>query len=1118
MKKIQIRFLVLSFLFLSVILTYGQKEGHSSRYFASDGFIIGENIHSYNNRPVYMNNTNALILTGDQPVMRLVKGEFVYGTFMLAVKREGKAMWLQQCDRIISKYKAGRMCWEISDAAVPGLVIRLETVPVTGAAGMAIKVEAQGARNGDELVWAFGGAQWKKGRNLSWNFDVMANPDLMEWGFVPEECRGNQLKTDAPYFYTSLSDSVKNEVLFRVAGKCSSTTNATKGDASAWKNVIDFEKSDARQMPVLKGTVALEKGKAVYWAFQVADSPDTFSPEAVADPATVFAEGLKKADSYPARLKIKTPDPYLDAVALASVAAIDGAWYPPVFHHGAMLWNVRFPGWRTIFGGTMYGWHDRVRDEARFYTESQVTESDKKEAKADSALLMTLQNENSRFFGVGRIMNDQKRYDMQSQFFDQLVEEYRWTADPELVKILRQSLDLHLIWMRDCFDPDGDGVYESYLNSWPTDSQWYNGGGTAEETAYACRGHLAARDMARNAGDRKSEAYHTKMLEKIRNGFFQKLWIAGKGYSGAWREQGGHERLHEDPWLYSIFLPVDAGLTSPLQSIESVYYSEWALQNDQMPSGGRQVWTSDWVPGIWSVRERWPGDNYHLALSYFQAGLPEDGWDIMKGSFMYSAFDHRVPGNLGSVQGGTDFGDCTHTFARTLVEGLFGYRPDYPNGIVRIAPQFPAGWDSASIELPDFKIAFEKKDDKISYIYDLAREATPELFLPVSCDKIRKVTVNGKPEKWDLLPGAGQTILHLKLPGITTAKVVIETGKSTAYHAPVSVEGNIGETVRLSVPDAVITGFEDPQHVFDHIRSEKNSLTARLAANKGFHTVVLNVLSGKMPQWRVFRIHVNDPAGEAKQAARFIEKIPAGASWKTIDISPQMNADITAIYQQKYLSPRPNTVSARLGTDGYSPWTFPLWKSKPPTITTSQVKEMLDQHNRLVTPQGVPFIWNAGARNVAFTSLWDNYPVKTDFPVNRKGKTVYFLVAGSTNIMQCRIANAVIRLNYSDGKTDSLELVPPVNYWNLSTIDSHATAPGQNSRTYYTSEVDKFCMPARFPETVKLGKDCTAMLLNLKMREGVELKSITLETLSQEVVVGLMGITVMESDSQNKTE
>ena len=142
--------------------------------------------------------------------------------------------------------------------------------------------------------------------------------------------------------------------------------------------------------------------------------------------------------------------------------------------------------------------------------------------------------------------------------------------------------------------------------------------------------------------------------------------------------------------------------------------------------------------------------------------------------------------------------------------------------------------------------------------------------------------------------------------------------------------------------------------------------------------------------------------------------------------------------------------------------------------------------------------------------MWDNYPAKVDFPVNKKGKAVYFLVSGSTNVMQCQIANAVIRLNYTDGQSDSLELIPPVNYWNLSTIDSHSTAPGQGSRNDYTAEIDSFCMPEKLPETVRLGENCRAMLLNLKMRENAELKSITLETLSQEVVVGLIAATIVK--------
>jgi hypothetical protein len=986
----------------------------------------------------------------------------------------------------------------------------MEILPMAKTTGMAVSARLEGARNEDKLIWVFGGAQLRKGRVLSWGLDVMVQPKYLEWGFTPEDCKNNIVDNIGENFFVNLPDSTAKNKLFSTAISCNAKTKATAGDASAWADPVAFTDSQSHDMPILKGTISPEKDKTIYWAFEAFDQPVKPDLSDVSNPENAFSEGLKRTESYKNRLKINTPDPYLNAIAQASVAAVDGTWYPPVFVHGAMAWSVRFPGWRTIFGGTMYGWHDRVCDEARFYIDSQVKESDKKAAKADPKTLLTEQHPDSRFYGTGHISKDQAFYNMQTQFFDQIVEEYRWTGDPELVKFFRQALELHLIWVRDCFDPDGDGVYESYINVWPTDSQWYNGGGTAEETSYAYRGHLAARDMALNAGDAEAVEYHTKMLEKIKKGFFEKLWITNKGFSGSYREQGGHARLHENPWLYSIFLPVDAGLTSPLQAIESVYYSEWALQNDSIPSGGRKVWTSNWVPPVWSIRELWPGDNYHMALSYFKAGLPNDGWDIMRGTFMHSAFNDLVPGNLGDVHGGTDFGDCVHSFSRTLVSGLFGYNPDYPNGIVKLTPQFPPEWDNASIELPDVKMAFNRKGNKITYSLELARAARIELFLPVQCEEIKNVTANGATTEWELLPGIGRSILHLILPESVKADIVVRTGKVLPYYPPVAIEGNIGDIIQLRAQDAQIVESEDPQSVLENEKIENGVLTANLTSNKGYHTVVVKTLSGKAPQWLVFRIRVNDPKGDALQAARFVKEIPSDATWENIDISPLLNADVRTIYQQKYLSPRPNTVSCRLGTDGYSPWTFWHWKSVLPVIKLDKADSLMDEKNRLVTPQGVPFSWKGGAKNIAFTSMWDNYPARIEFPVNSKGNAVYFLVAGSTNVMQCQIANAVIRLNYADGQTDSLELVPPVNYWNLCAIASYTKETEKPPRIDYTSEIDRFCLPARLPERVQLGENCRAMLLNLKLRKEVELKSITLETLSQEVVVGLMGISLMK--------
>ena len=44
---------------------------------------------------------------------------------------------------------------------------------------------------------------------------------------------------------------------------------------------------------------------------------------------------------------------------------------------------------------------------------------------------------------------------------------------------------------------------------------------------------------------------------------------------------------------------------------------------------------------------------------------------------------------------------------------------------------------------------------------------------------------------------------------------------------------------------------------------------------------------------------------------------------------------------------------------------------------------------------------------------------------------------------------------------------------------------------------------------VQLGANCRAMVYGWKLRPGIELKEITLETLSQDVVIGLMAASLM---------
>jgi len=101
--------------------------------------------------------------------------------------------------------------------------------------------------------------------------------------------------------------------------------------------------------------------------------------------------------------------------------------------------------------------------------------------------------------------------------------------------------------------------------------------------------------------------------------------------------------------------------------------------------------------------------------------------------------------------------------------------------------------------------------------------------------------------------------------------------------------------------------------------------------------------------------------------------------------------------------------------------------------------------------------------------------------------------------MEVRIANAELRLRYADGVVEKLELVPPLNLWTLCPFGG----------VDYDYQRDGFALPKVPPSTVPLGTNCRGVALPWRLRPGVALESVTLETLSQEVVIGLMGVTVM---------
>lgn len=1277
-----------------------------------DGAIVRRNGAFYNNRSLYGSHGNPAspyywVFAGDRPLVRFGGNPWVDGCFVLGFQQAGgEAKWLLDFKMVEARYHGGRMEWVASDPQFPGVIIALHALPLGVGTGLAAQAQVTGAHAGDRLVWMLGCAYRKDFVN---NMDALSNRDVRDNGFEPHEAQGDRLEMKDGVI--RLEPPRGNRFRYTLAG-CSASSEIKIADADQWKTPQTLWASTGGQRPVACGVTPLVGRTPIRW---IARSwPETEKAVAPPNVEADFRAAWERVESLRNRVSSHTPDARFDFMVRAATPALDGIWRGYAYgHSGSAVYVTPFLGWRALMGGMAYGWHDRVLTAARHFLASQVTGESYLDHPALRQLVeknieleryegtLTHPGKNLRYLSKGRLIPDgmSTMYDMQSIFFDQLVEDWRFTADPELEKILRPALELHLDYIARCFDPDGNGAYESFINTYLTDNQWYNGGETAEETAFAYRGHLAARDMARRAGDAAAVQRHEARLALIRKGFFARVWAAKEGHPGAYREQGGHERLHTDAWLPSIVHTLDCpGLFDDEQAASTLHFTEYGLEREQRPAGGVRVTPSNWVPGIWSLRTRSPGEEYHLALGYCLAGMPEGAMEIIRGCYSATAFESVVPGNFGEPWGGTDFSDFLTPFARAAVSGIFGYRPDRPNGLVTIAPQFPAEWAHASLSHPEFTLTYQHRERTEQLNVTLQRESVLELQLPFRGTALKSARLNGQPVHGTLKPGFGRSVYVVRTPVMKKAELVLEVEGELPLGVTQSREVEAGAPVELAVDGGKIMELRDAQGVVEAPQLSDGKVRGRVALNVGHHRLLTLVQMGQAPQWRSFDFLVRDGRAERVAAEKNLRQAPAGAQWAGIDLSSQFNGRVSELFRQEYLAPRPDTISARLGKDAHQTWHGAYMRKPAPAVDVSNTwprrpapvyeaalgalklgqdftieawaradmasfasgrvlelgdvaletmpraqgvnlqvgrthvwnwpvmcservthlaavfrggrqaalflngrsrgrapekidlaalslgttlrlgadqkgdKRLLGRIERvalsakaatleqlqgrsvdaaplagtvadwripesadaqvastvtgapalvrrdvslklpkdlpeplqvsdgmLAVPQGARFKWNPGTNNIAFTSLWDNWPRKVDVPVNRKGASIWLLVCGSSNPMQVRIANAVLRFHYADGVTEELELVNPLNFWSLCLF--------QQSKDYdYATEA--FSLPKEPPPQAQLGSNCRAMVYGWKLRPGVELKQVTVESLSQEVVIGLMGVSI----------
>jgi hypothetical protein len=232
-----------------------------------------------------------------------------------------------------------------------------------------------------------------------------------------------------------------------------------------------------------------------------------------------------------------------------------------------------------------------------------------------------------------------------------------------------------------------------------------------------------------------------------------------------------------------------------------------------------------------------------------------------------------------------------------------------------------------------------------------------------------------------------------------------------------------------------------------------------------------------------------------------------------VDLTPFFNDRVSQIFSNEYRAPRSPFPSLSTPKQGIGSWCHPFDYF---VVDDSGLRSVARTNKgKFPLPNGVTFATptEPDTPNILFTSQWTNYPTAATVPLSGKARHGYFLMAGSTGHMQSRFDNGEVVVTYQDGSTNRLALHNPTTWWPIEQdyfLDDFAfrrpepIPPRVNLKTGAVRLLDAKTFKGQGREV----PGGAATVLNLPLDPEKELKSLTVRALANEVVIGLMSVTL----------
>jgi hypothetical protein len=1109
------------------------------RYRPIPGGYEIENGSEFFNRPLYGPNIPFRADGGDRPEFSLyLPGHG--GNLRLGIETRGHATWLHACERVIARYVEGRVEYEVYAPSLGSGQIRVQAL--TLGAALWIRVEGVALPADAFLLFAFGGVSGRKGKR---NGDIGCEDQPVSEFFHlrPQECSGNQWTIDGPNLAAVQARAMKLRV---------DTTAAAElrlGDAAAWDrgcSALWSSTSSSPAFPVLLGRTSLD-AEPVHLAITVLEGarlPVTTGGAAAHSATTVsalaFAARRAELATIANSVQWTTPDEFLNSTAPALNLAADAIWDEELgcVMHGAVAWRMPLAGWRGPYSLDVLGRHDRMRRHLRHWIARQnhdaVTNGSSGEPSttgfvgiASATGAPDTGSHGARTENLLHSAGDlsHNHYDMNLVFFDALLRHLRWTGDVDFAREAWPALELHAAWERRLFRREYGSaqqsapLYEAYAAIWASDNLQYNGGGATHSSAYNVYLNRAMAELAVVLGKPKevADAYRVE-ADAIVRAMREHLWMPERGAFAESRDWLAERQLAESPAVWTMYQALDSEVPTERDG--------WQLAAEQLHrlrkvpirgagvpvDAGWQIACSDWMPYVWSLTLLVMAENLGTALGFYQAGMADEGYALLRGTLVDAGFRGLCPGNFPmSLQldphrqeSQRDFGDPIGCASRVLVEGMWGIQPDLLRGRLTLRPQLPRTWTKASLKHPDLHIEFQRENSRESWhiVSRFSRPTVLSLLLPGRGIAPPHVLLDGHEIETRFAAGSvGSPRLELRdLPPAMQWKVEIEwRGAAPLVPSSEAIRCRIGSAPAW--PHGAMTGnIDDPQGCLS---------SAGHAAKVDRHTVFLEQREAAYSWWLPVELDIITPQRQPLRLTR-------GGAFEPVPLDSLLTGQVREILTRDTTSPRPGLCSLNLPTGLLGGWADFDAKAE---ISDAGLRSA---GGAVRLPGGLAFLTPAAtdAPNCCFLSHWSIDKPQATLELHGRAQRLHLLLAGTTFPQATGSPHAEVSIAYGDGKVQHAQLTNPSTWWPVEqdylvddylfcmrpSADLRISVPWRlDLATGNARPTDSLSQPGRPGAKVHGG---SAFVVSIEIDATSELRSISLHTRLYGVVLGWLGLTM----------